>query len=284
MADADRAYLSQFSSEDVGISIIVAGVATDASGPVTATLTNEDSQAVLFIRTAVSVGTGAYQLTLTPDDTAVLGNYRMVWSYLLSGTQRTYESFFAIGGAQPPYDALSGDMKAIVDSVWMRLADLYDSPSGGPNLTTWAQTNFSRGRIAQLLRIAIGRLNTIAQPVTTYSLENAQFPVAKWGPLLEQLCWVETIKHLRRSYLEQPQFEGGGGISRLDRQAYFDRWGIILAEEEDNVAHQLDIFKISLMGLGRPSILVSGGAFGRYSAMNRPYLAARPRIWFASVL
>ena len=285
MADVDRGYVSQYSQEDVGISIVVASVPTNADGDVTVTIVNQDTQATLLTRTATHVGTGAYQITLTPDDTAVLGNYTSTWSYALSGDQKTFNAYFSIGGAEPAYDQLSAPMKAIVDQVWIMLSDLFDSPSGGPNLQTWASTNFNRGRIAQLLQRAVGVLNTVAQPFMTYTVDGvggSVFPVVQWGPLLTQALWVETIKHLRRSYLEQPQFDGGG-ISRLDRQAYFDRWGQILEEEQEQLKQQLDHFKISNMGLSRPSILVSGGAFGRYSSINRPYMAARPRMWFANV-
>lgn len=286
MADTDRGYVSQYSQETVGMSILVGGNPTDADAAVTVTILNQDTQANLLIATAQHTGTGDYQITLTPDDTAVLGNYQATWAYTLGGNQQSFLTFFSIGGAEPAYDALTSDMKALVDSVWIRIADIFDSPSGGPNLLTWAQANFNRGRIAQLMKIALGRLNTMAQPYATYTLDGvggSQFPTAQWGPLLEQATWVETVKHLRRSYLEQPEWQGSS-ISRLDRQAYFDRWGAILDEEQENLRPQLDVFKISQMGLGRPSILVSGGAFGRYSSVNRPYLAARPRLWFANYM
>jgi len=283
MADSDRGYISQYSTEDVGISILVGSNPTDADGAVTVTMVNTDTQSMLLTRTAAHVGIGDYQITLTPDDTAVLGNYTATWSYLLSGDQKTFQASFAIGGAEPAYDALTPDLKVMVDSVWIRMADMFDSPSGGPNLQTWAMTNFNRGRIAQLARIALGRLNTMAQPISNYSLDGSTgtFPIGQWGPLLEQLTWIETIKHLRRSYLEQPSWEGAS-ISRLDRQAYYDRWGEMLHDEEANVEAQLSNFKIQQMFLGRPSILVAGGAFGRYSSINRPFMAARPRMWFAN--
>jgi hypothetical protein len=285
VADADRAYVSQYSSQDMGISVLVASNPTNADGPVTVTVFNEDTQAVDFTRIATNVGVGAYQITLTPDDTAVLGNYSATWAYTLSGSQKTFVNYFAIGGAEPAYDKLSPDMKAIVDQVWVRLSDLFDSPAGGPNLQTWAQSNFNRGRVAQLLPIAVGILNTVAQPFMTYTVDGvggAEFPVVRWGPLLAQSLWVETVKHLRRSYLEQPSFEGGG-ISRLDRRDYFERWGEILSDEQLQLERQLEHFKIANMGLGRPSVLLSGGIFGRYNSINRPYMASRPRLWFANL-
>lgn len=283
MADVDRGYVSQYSQEDMGITITVASVPADADGPVDLTVINTDTQSTLLVREATHVGVGDYQVTLTPDDTAVLGNYQAMWEYTLGGDQKLFNAYFSIGGAEPAYDVLPVDLKSIVDSVWIRMADMYDSPSGGPYLQTRPPANFNRGRIAQLMRIAVGRLNTQAQPVTSYSIDSVKpFPTAQWGPLLEQLTWVETIKHLRRSYLEQPDY-AGAQISRFDRQKYYNLYTEMLHDEEANAQSQLEIFKISLMGLGRPSILVSGGAFGRYSSINRPYMQARPRMWYANV-
>lgn len=282
MADSDRGYISQYSQEEMGISVIVGSTLTDADGNVTVTVTNEDTGAVLFTRTATHSGVGLYQVTLTPDDNTVLGNYLASWSYELSSEAKTFLSYYSVGGAEPAYDNLSDGMKAIVDQVWILFADQFDSPSGGPNLQTWAMSNFNRGRIAQLLKRAVGLINTMAQPFSTYTLDGvggAAFPIAQWGPLLVQALYVEVLKHLQRSYLEQPDWEGGAGISRLDRRAYRQYYAELVEQETETLRPQLDIFKISQMGLARPSILVSGGVWGRQSYYNRPQMAARPGIW-----
>jgi hypothetical protein len=280
MTSPDRAYVSQFSSEVLGISVTVATVPTNADGAVTVTVVNADTQATLFQRQATNVGTGQYQLSLTPDDTALLGNYAATWSYQTSGIQRTFTGYYAIGGAQPAYDGLQPAFQQIVDNVWIRFADLFDSPSGGPNMQTYFQTNWSRGRIAQLLGFGIGYLNTMAQPYASYSITN--FPTAQWGPLLEQATLVEALKHLRRSYVEQPEFQGSQ-VARLDRRDYLQRWEDVLADEQVLLKSQLDVWKISQMGLGRPAILVSGGIFGRYAPSTLPGTAGRPRAWFANL-
>lgn len=284
MADVDREQLSQYAVDTIGLAVAVAGVPTDVDdNQVTVAVLNEDTGAMAFTRAATHTIVGQYEVPLTPDDTAVLGNFIAQWTYRISGVTQTYRSYFAIGGAQPEYDNLADAFKAIVDSVWVRFADMFDSPNGGPNLQTYFQTNWTRGRVAQLLKIAVGRLNTVAQPWSNFSTDPGSnlFPTAQWGPLLEQATYVEALKHLRRSYLEQPVYEGSS-ISRLDRRDYFDRWGIVLADEEALMRPQLDAFKIKQMGLGRPAVLVSGGIFGRYSPVNYPGMAGRPRLWFAN--
>lgn len=265
----DPQYINQTATDVLALQVIIGGVPADPDGQVvTVTMINQATSVTVFSRAATPVANhpGEYNLQLTAADTSQVGTYTVQWAYSIAGNPVSYDTYVMVGAYSPTYAALVPAMKMIVESVWMHFADLFDSANGGPNLQTYYQTRFNRGRIAELLRVACGRLNTAAQPFMTYTIDGqdgASFPVQKWGPLLEQATYVETIKHLRRSYLEQPQFDGGG-ISRLDRQQYFDRWGEVLKEEQENLKRQLDVFKIANMTLGQPRVLVSGGVFGRY--------------------
>lgn len=287
MADVDREQLDQYAPQTIALQITVGGTPTDADGnTVTVVITNEDTTAELWSGAAMHLGTGQYGVPLSIDQTDVAGNYQVQWVYALSSTSHTTLSYFALGGATPLYDNLSDDYKSVVDNVWARFADLFDSASGGPNLQSYFQSNWGRGRVAQCLNWALDRINTAAQPYSQYSSDafsstGPAFPVAQWGGLLRQATYVEALKHLRRSYVEQPDFQGAT-ISRLDRRDYMQRWGEVLADEEALLRPQIDVFKIKQMGLGRPSILVSGGVFGRYSPVNMPGMAGRPRFYNAA--
>lgn len=284
MADLrDRQYVSQFAADTLGLSIQTAAGPMDADGDVVVTLTNEDTGVEVFSRAATRVAIGMYEVTLSSQETDVPGPYMVRWSYSLSGTAQEYRTYIEIGEYNPDYDNLSPQMKDVVDTVWIRFADLFDSPTGGPNLMTYFQGNFGRGRLAQILKIGLGRLNTMAQPYMTYTLGGdggAAFPVAKWGPLLETVTYVEAVRHLIRSYVEQPLFQGSGAVSRLDRRDYLERWQSVLQAEERMLQSQLEVFKMAHMGLGRPRVLVSGGVFGRYGPTRiAGSVAARPRYW-----
>lgn len=279
----DRQYVSQWSAEIVGLNLIQNGLPLNADGTVLVSMISENTGASIFSRAATHNAVGDYSITLSSIESGTPGMYTVTWNYQIGGIAQYFENGIEIGPATPAYDGLSPDMKLIVDSIWIRLADTIDSPGGGVNLTTYVQSKFGRGRIAQLMKIAIGRLNTQAQPYATYTLDGvggAVFPIAQWGPLLESVTYIEVLKHLIRSYTEQADFVGGGNVTRLDRTKYADKWREIMLDEESVVKGQLDTFKIAQMGLGRPAVLIAGGTYGRYGPTRMAgSVAARPRYY-----
>jgi len=91
---------------------------------------------------------------------------------------------------------------------------------------------------------------------------------------------VEMVKHLIRSYVEQPALISSGAITRLDRRDYTQRWHEVLEEEQAELKSMLDTFKIRRMFGGAPKVLVSGGTYGRYAPTRiAGSVAARPRMW-----
>lgn len=275
-------YVSRYATDVLGLAVHKNGVPGDVDGNyVQVSMTNTVTQAIVFDREAVRAGLGMYETTLTSDESSNVGTYAIRWSYSINGVPEAYVTHIQIGEASPEFDRLDPGMKAIVEGVYFRFADLFDSPYGGPNLQTYFQTHFGRNRIAQLLRVAVGLLNTTAQPYQSFTLDDGgkQFPIAQWGSLLESALYVEVLKHLVRSYVEQPAFVGGN-VTRLDRRDYMDRWQSILDDERAALKGQLEVFKISNMGLGKPKVLVSGGVYGRYGPNRLPgSAAARPRYW-----
>jgi hypothetical protein len=280
----DREYVSRYGGLTTGLVLYDSGVPTDAAGVVTVDAVGAaDGQPGSFTgRAATRVSTGHYEVNLTTADTGQPGLYDLIWHFTIGSVTGTAKTFIQIGESAPVYDSLDDDMKGIVERVWHRFADLFDSPYGGPHLQVYFQGHFGRQRIAHLLQNAVDRLNTIAQPHQSYSIaESGQFPVEKWGGLLGQALYVETIKHLIRSYVEQPVWEGVD-ISRADRRDYQQRWETVLQAEQEDLKAMLDVFKIANMGLGRPHVLVAGGVFGNYgptrltgSAASRPRYYAR---------
>lgn len=267
--DVERTYLSRLSPGPLMIRVIGRdGNPTWADDDVVLHFIPEspeggEERQTLAVRSTVE-RQPTYEAYLPSAWTEEPGPYLARWTYSVQGVEGIGERPMVVGGTAPAYDMLSWDMKAVVEGVWLRVADQFDSPFGGPHLQVYMQAHFGRNRIASLLPQAIGRLNTVAQPHQTYSLDRP-FPVQKWGALLGLALWVETIKHLRRSYLEQPN-PVGVTVARLDRSNYTALWGEILRDEEGDLRSMLDHFKIASMGMGRASVLVSGGIYPRLPA------------------
>ena len=273
-------YVSQFAMDISGINIIVSGQPHDPDSNAVSVTMQDALGANVFTESATRIDVGKYQIQFTSAQTSNPGFYTLVWNFHINAQAQQTKTWVEVGAHNATYDNLPDPMKDIIETTWIRFSDMFDSPQGGPHLQVYFQTNFSRGRLAQLLKIAVGYLNTMAQPFANFSVEGAPiFPYLQWGPLLEQRLYLETMKHLIRSYIEQP-LPTGVNVARMDRRDYIDRWTKMLTHDEDDFKSQLDVFKISMMGLGRPHVLVSGGVYGAYGPTRLPgSAAARARFW-----
>lgn len=283
----ERHYVSQFSQPPLGFSVYIGGVLADPDGSiVTARLLMQNPDGSTFqvnAYTATRTAAGVYQVTPSSADTQNPGQAALIWSYTVAGLAQTYVSYLVIGQANPHYDVLPLVMQDFIEGqVWVRFADLFDSAEGGPNLQSYYQTHWSRGRIAQLMGIALQKINGVAQPWTSYTLDGnggPQFPVDFWGGLLASYTFVEGVKQLIRAYTEQPAFQGPP-VARHDRRDYADRWRAVLKDEQAELKSMLDVFKIRHVMSGSPRVLVSGGTYGRYAPTRiAGSVAARPRMW-----
>jgi hypothetical protein len=271
-------YVSLYSTDTLQFAVHIAGVLADADVSPAMTVTFLDSDdAEIFIRAATHVSTGVYSVTFASSETNTPGYYKLIWSFSIGAVAQTFTSFLEIGQSSPAYDALPSSCKDVVESVWSRFSDLFDSPYGGPHLQVYFQSQFGRGRVAQAMNWALNRINAQSQPKMQSTLQT--YPIGTWGAVLEQGTFVETIKHLRRSYVEQPEASGVSS-ARMDRRDYMARWGEIYAEEEVTFKEMLEVYKIRNMGLGAGRVLISGGVFGNYGpTQNIGSLAARPLFW-----
>lgn len=263
----DRKFVPRYDSPVFEIVVYRAGTPGQADGDaVEVSLLREDTEtgeeAEVWYGPAASAGSGVYSVTLSSVQTQTLGFYRVVFTYEVDATEHLYVFEIEIGRSTPEYDILLPEWRRVVEGTWSRFGDTFDSPFGGPNLQTYAQSKFGRGRIAQLLPGAMTTLNTASSPHKVYEF-NGSFPFDRWGDLLEHALYIEVLKHLVRSYVEQPETILGTSVSRVDRRDYMNRWQQVLDSEERSFQDDLDRYRHAHLGLGNFSVLVSGGGYGR---------------------
>ena len=275
---AEFRFVGRYSIANVDFTVVNAsGTIVAADVAPTAEFRNYSTNAIVWSRaTTLLTAPGTYRVTVSSVESATPGLYYILFPHLLATVPQTWRVDIEVPSTQSTlYDTLGIGYRAIIEETWGMFEDLFDSAVGGPHLQMYAQSNFGRERVAQLMSTALGRLNTQSQPHQGYSLDGtADFPFSEWGPLLSQATTVEVIKHLMRSYVEQPDVQNVGG-ARLDRRDYLQRWREILEIESKELTVGLQVFKMASMNIGRASILVEGGAYGKMSAYSNP--ARRPR-------
>lgn len=266
----DRRYVSRYSQPGLGITVHKAGALADADAPPAVSLVREGTTAPEWTRQAVRDSLGTYSVLLSSAETQTPGLATLRWDYATDTIAQTYGLDIEIGPTAPAYDALAEDWKTLVEGAWVKFADLFDSPYGGPHLQVYAQTRFNRNRMAQLLGDALGNLNAASSPHASYAMNGQDFPMVEWGNLLTESLYIEILKHLVRSYVEQPEVILGTAISRLDRRDYMQRWQEILTIERDEFERDLTRYRKAHLGLGNFSVLVAGGAYGNWGPEINP--------------
>lgn len=266
----DRRYVSRYSQPALGIVVHKAGALADADAPPVVSFIPDGSTDPEWTTTATKDSLGTYSVLLSSAQTAEPGLGTLRWDYTLDGIAQVYGLDIEIGPTAPAYDALPPQWQDIIEQVWVKFSDLFDSPYGGPNLQVYAQTHFGRNRLAQLLPQALNRLNSASSPHVSHVLGGITFPFDEWGGLLAQSLYIEAVIHLIRSYVEQPEAVLGTAVSRLDRRDYMNRWETVLNLEQQRFDLDLSRYRKANMGLGNISVLVAGGAYGNWGPQINP--------------
>lgn len=195
-------------------------------------------------------------LTIPGDVTDVAGVYKALVHFTLQGPVRksqliTFEAVDGLGSSsETPADVA-------IDRTWMKLEDCFDSQLGGPWLRDMTLASFNRDKMAKLSPDAIHRINYTYYPVTSFT--ETTFDYDNSGPLFSQALLVETIYHLMRSYVEQPNPEGNP-VTWFNRRDYLDRWRSILDIEEKKFNSWLDTWKSQFFNFGSGAMLIGGYA------------------------
>lgn len=277
--------ISQFSADTIGIAIIEGNTPTDADGDVvTLTIVRSESgggtttvvtDAAATHDTTGDPGFYFYNLTLATTQQKAI--YTVTWSWQIAAEDRVFAYEFEIVDRQQWFDQLDATGKQMVDNVYHKVSDGFDSTRGGPYLWELPQSRFNFDTVARLMMIDAMTYINYSSPkafIPPFDIGvNAQRPFpGNWYGLLEKATAYELFKHLATSYLEIPD-PVGVDVARLDRQSYYTRWMQRADHERDELDHMLKMLKRDMrFGTKSRSLLVAGGIFP-VSYLN----PARPR-------
>lgn len=203
-------------------------------------------------------GQGYYQWTETEE----IGEYLAQAQFLLlTGEKRSVMVNFTV---EDPFDMTPlTPEELVVDSVWFRLEDAFDSTEGGPWLRDVTLAHFDRNKIGKFIPEVLLDINVQMPPsnvtLSEFTTPNSDGSPNELLPLLAKGVLCKTIQHLIRSYVEQPVPQGAQ-IVYEDRTRYKDSWtAVYTAEHEDYIA-MVRLWKRTMLNLGHSALLVSSKA------------------------
>lgn len=204
------------------------------------------------------------------------GQYRVVAKFTftdgrIQSTRSDFEVFDPFSPPEPAdWTVLTEDEKLtamenlIMDRVWERFEDLFDSEDGGPWMRDMTLAVFGPQKIKDFIPEAIFDIN-VYNPPTHFTIDKFALPVASTNLtnpdlfLLVQGTMVAAIRHLMRTYTEQP-LPQGGQVTYEDRRDYLQRWGTMYQIEWGFYDHLVKLWKRQFLGLGQSKVLVSNKA------------------------
>jgi hypothetical protein len=191
-------------------------------------------------------------------DTDIEGSYVVVAQFTLgNGSIKSIRSDFIIENPFAP-DILTLEDE-VSTRVWRKLEDLFDSSDGGPWMRDMTLAVFSPSRVQNFIEEALFDIN-VYNPPTHFNIDKFATPINN-NPnpditLLVQGTLIAVIRHLMRSYTEQP-LPTGGQVTYEDRRDYLQRWGTIYQIEFQHYDHLVKMWKRQFLGLNTSKQLIS---------------------------
>jgi hypothetical protein len=214
-----------------------------------------DGTAVIDGGLVLDDGRGFYRWT----DSTLPGLYKVQVQFtLVSGEKRSVLQAFAVEDpfADSPVPTATQE---ITHQVWLRLEDMFDSIEGGPWLRDKTLRNFDESKIAQFIPEALFNINQ-EMPPTNFGIDSFTAFTTTPGdnpnmPLLVKALLVVTIRHLMRSYAEQPQLMGAQVVWE-DRTRYSQIWQQLYQIEQADFIQSVRLWKRTQLGLGHSALSI----------------------------
>lgn len=223
------------------------------------TVQKPDKTQSTVVGTIEDDGSGAANYNTTDQ----VGQYITVAKFTTTdGTRSTRADFEVV---DPFLDASPSPSWVVADAAWSKLEDCFDAEDEGPWLRDMTLNTFNKAKMEEFIAEALFDINQQNPPT---SLMLAQFAYQDGAgntfatadlPLLSQGVLVAVIRHLMRSYVEQPN-PVGAQIAWHDRRDYLQRWQSVYQTELEQYRRILALFKRRFLNLGDSKLLLSSKA------------------------
>lgn len=258
--------VSQYGEDTFGIIIYEAGVLVDADAQeVRIQVIRDADGTVLRDEVNTRESEGVYAMRVTGEETVTMGDHVVRFSFTLNGgVTRTYDQPFTIVSQMPYWDSFDLEQRLMIDNIYHKISDTFDSREGGPYLWELYQTQFNAFEtIARLTATdAMTYINYTYQPAFAppYSIGAGSggkvFPT-QWYGVLEWAGYVQILRHISRSYIEIPDVESVG-TARFDRKRYRNEWEREYDAEKETFDKMLRQFKRKFLVGSRRAWLLGG--------------------------
>lgn len=205
------------------------------------------------------------------ENTSDVGTYDWVAQFiLLSGEKRSTGDQFTV--YDPFNPILPSADEQIADEVWWRLESCFDSEEGGPWLRDMTLGYFGEDSIIRFIPEGVLLIN-VTPPMTTIDLSHfttsfvtpeGEIQADPDRPVIVQATLLAVIKHLMRSYVEQP-LPQGANIVYQDRRDYLQRWQTIYQIENEYWLRLVGLWKRSFLQYGHSKLLIHSKAGRAYN-------------------
>jgi hypothetical protein len=205
--------------------------------------------------TVIADGTGQYVVAGTVNDEE--GEYRAYATFTyddgtLTGLTKTVPVFYDVIDAFERTGPHVSD--PYVDQAWLKLEDCFDSEFGGPWLRDMTMRVFDKTKMRALAPEVLLAVNQ-QMPFTDYTIDSFPYDGVDAGALFAQGLLVSTIRHLMRSYTEQPDVMSSP-VAFMDRKRYQQAWKAQYDVEQQLFERWLNRWKLRSYDLTHASVLL----------------------------
>jgi len=183
---------------------------------------------------------------------------------LIDGTSKSTRVDFEIFD---PFEIVDSPVRVVADGVWTKLEDCFDAEHEGPWLQDVTMNFFREEKMEKFINDALFDINYqnpptnlgIADFVHSDGATPATYTVTNNYPLLVQGVFIQALRHIMRSYVEQPM-PTGAQVAFQDRRDYLQRWETMHTLEKAQYDRWVALYKRGFLQLGHSKLLVSAKA------------------------